>query len=48
MNITHPFVDADGDKLREECGIFGVIGAHVAEGVGRYLGFFQPQVEELT
>lgn len=26
----------------------GVIGAHVAEGVGRYLGFFQPQVEELT
>lgn len=27
MNITHPFLDADGDKLREECGIFGVIGA---------------------
>ncbi len=26
MNITHPFLDADGDKLREECGIFGVIG----------------------
>ena len=30
MNITHPFVDPDGDKLREECGIFGVIGAHEA------------------
>jgi amidophosphoribosyltransferase len=27
MNLTHPFLDADGDKLREECGIFGVIGA---------------------
>ena len=27
MNITHPFRDADGDKLREECGIFGVIGS---------------------
>ncbi|MCB2058425.1 MAG: amidophosphoribosyltransferase [Novosphingobium sp.] len=26
MNLTHPFLDADGDKLREECGIFGVIG----------------------
>ena len=27
MITTHPFIDADGDKLREECGIFGVIGA---------------------
>ena len=27
MNLTNPFLDADGDKLREECGIFGVIGA---------------------
>jgi len=27
MNSTEHFVDADGDKLREECGIFGVIGA---------------------
>jgi len=27
MNFTHPFMDDDGDKLREECGIFGVIGA---------------------
>jgi len=27
MNFTHPFLDEDGDKLREECGIFGVIGA---------------------
>ncbi len=35
MNITDPLVDAlrfdsGGDKLREECGIFGVIGAHEA------------------
>lgn len=27
MNLTHPFLDADGDKLREECGVFGVINA---------------------
>jgi amidophosphoribosyltransferase len=27
MNLTHPFLDIDGDKLREECGIFGVIGS---------------------
>ena len=26
-NLTHPFLDRDGDKLREECGVFGVIGA---------------------
>jgi hypothetical protein len=26
----------------------GVIGAHLNEGVGWYLGFFQPHVEELT
>ncbi len=26
MNLTHPFFDLDGDKLREECGVFGVIG----------------------
>ncbi len=30
MNLTHPFLDADGDKLREECGIFGVIGIQEA------------------
>ena len=30
MNFTHPWCDADGDKLREECGVFGVIGAHEA------------------
>ncbi|MGH6788004.1 MAG: amidophosphoribosyltransferase [Novosphingobium sp.] len=30
MNLTDPFHDADGDKLREECGIFGVIGARDA------------------
>ena len=27
LNMTHPFRDADGDKLREECGIFGAINA---------------------
>ncbi len=27
MNLTHPFHDADGDKLREECGVFGAINA---------------------
>ena len=30
MNLTNPFLDADGDKLREECGIFGVIGTREA------------------
>lgn len=33
MNLTHPFLDADGDKLREECGIFGVIGAKDAASI---------------
>jgi len=33
MNITDPFRDADGDKLREECGIFGVIGARDASAM---------------
>ena len=33
MNLTHPFLDADGDKLREECGIFGVIGTPDAAGI---------------
>jgi len=27
MNWTHPFLDVDGDKLREECGVFGAINA---------------------
>ena len=27
MNLTHPFRDEDGDKLREECGVFGAINA---------------------
>ena len=27
MITTHPFHDADGDKLREECGVFGAINA---------------------
>jgi len=30
MNLTHPWLDQDGDKLREECGVFGVIGASEA------------------
>ncbi|MHA6317231.1 amidophosphoribosyltransferase [Altererythrobacter sp. CAU 1778] len=33
MNLTNPFLDADGDKLREECGVFGVIGAPEAAPV---------------
>lgn len=33
MNLTHPFLDEDGDKLREECGVFGVIGAAEAAAV---------------
>ena len=33
MNLTHPFYDPDGDKLREECGIFGVVGARDAAGI---------------
>jgi amidophosphoribosyltransferase len=33
MNLTHPFLDADGDKLHEECGIFGVIGMRDAAAV---------------
>lgn len=27
MNLTDPFLDFAGDKLHEECGIFGIIGA---------------------
>ncbi len=27
---THPYFDPDGDKLREECGVFGIIGASEA------------------
>ena len=30
MNLTNPFFDADGDKLHEECGIFGVLGTRDA------------------
>ncbi|MEO6092612.1 MAG: amidophosphoribosyltransferase [Novosphingobium sp.] len=33
MNLTSPFLDSDGDKLREECGIFGVIGAKDAASI---------------
>jgi amidophosphoribosyltransferase len=33
MNFTHPFRDPDGDKLREECGVFGVIGARDAVNI---------------
>ncbi|PZT87152.1 MAG: amidophosphoribosyltransferase [Citromicrobium sp.] len=33
MNFTHPFLDEDGDKLREECGVFGAINAADATAV---------------
>ena len=33
MNLTNPFLDQNGDKLREECGVFGVIGAVEAAGM---------------
>lgn len=33
MNLTHPFCDADGDKLREECGVFAAMGAVDAAAV---------------
>ncbi|WP_394727914.1 amidophosphoribosyltransferase [Altererythrobacter sp. GH1-8] len=33
MNVMHPFYDEHGDKLREECGVFGVINASDAAAV---------------
>ncbi|MGN6499717.1 MAG: amidophosphoribosyltransferase, partial [Tsuneonella sp.] len=33
MISTHPFVDEYGDKLREECGVFGAIGADDAAAI---------------
>ncbi len=33
MNFLHPFENADGDKLREECGVFGAIGAPDASAI---------------
>lgn len=33
MNLTNPFLDLDGDKLREECGVFGAINAADASAV---------------
>src|SRR5687768_4155683 len=33
MNFTHALLDESGDKLREECGIFGLIGAAEAAAV---------------
>lgn len=33
MNFTHPWRDENGDKLREECGVFGVINAADAAAV---------------
>ena len=33
MNLTHAFLDRNGDKLHEECGIFGVIGARDAASI---------------
>jgi len=32
-NLTHPFLDEDGDKLREECGVFGAINADDASAI---------------
>lgn len=33
MNFIHPYHDDNGDKLREECGVFGAIGADAASAV---------------
>ena len=33
MNLTHPFIDENGDKLKEECGVFGVLGLDLASPV---------------
>ncbi len=33
MNFTNPFCDADGDKLREECGVFGAVNASDASAI---------------
>ncbi|MGB7408643.1 MAG: amidophosphoribosyltransferase [Pontixanthobacter sp.] len=33
MNLTHPFLSDDSDKLREECGVFGAINAVDASAV---------------
>ena len=33
MKQTHPFLDANGDKLREECGVFGAINAAKASAL---------------
>ncbi|MGB7374944.1 amidophosphoribosyltransferase [Pontixanthobacter sp.] len=33
MNLSHPFYDDDGDKLREECGVFGAVSADEASTV---------------
>ena len=33
MNLTHPFRDDDGDKLREECGVFGIVNADQASAI---------------
>ena len=33
MNFLHPFENSDGDKLREECGVFGAIGAPDASAI---------------
>ena len=30
---AHPFFDENGDKLREECGIFGVLGVRDAAAI---------------
>lgn len=33
MNLTNPFMNMDGDKLREECGVFGAINADDASAI---------------
>ena len=42
MNFLHPFENADGDKLREECGVFGVYGQPEASTLA-YLGLYALQ-----
>ena len=33
MNFTHPLRDDNGDKLREECGVFGAIRSENASAL---------------
>ena len=50
MNLTNPFLDLDGDKLREECGIFGAINAAdaaAAAGVNDEVERLRAEVEQI-